>query len=171
MKQNLFVLIVLFSTLSFAEQDVCCIFNSKSGDSVQTFNRIVSSSDCKPGGTYQGKSVCASVPDPENTYCSSESRAPDRCGKCGYFWSGKECLTQNPVDKAKQELKEEDAKKKEVEKKDGAKPEESSATKTGPTSVKTKPIDAPAAAPANPDEDQPYNKKPNNKTKGLDSYQ
>lgn len=168
MNKLLFTLIVSITTLSFAQSDVCCIFSSTSGDSVQTFSRAISSSDCKNGGSYQGKTVCASVPDPDNTYCAADSNAKDRCGRCGFFWSGKECLTQNPVDKAKKELKEEEAKKKESEKKDGTAPADANAPKTGPTSVKTTPISPPPAQPGQ-DEDQIYNRKNMSKTKGLGS--
>ena len=126
--------------------------------------------DCKKGSTYQGKTVCASVADPDNTYCAAESTAQDRCGKCGFFWSGKECLTQNPVEKAKKELKEEEEKKKAAEKKDGVPATNASAPKTGPSSVKTTPITPPAnPSQPGPDEDQIYNRKDMSKTKGLDS--
>ena len=108
---------ILVSTSAFSVEDVCCILGGESGggDSVQTYARIMSSSDCKSGGTYQGRKVCAAIPDKDNTYCSSESDYKDRCSKCGYFWSGKECLTIDPKEKAKKELKEEEEKKKAAE--------------------------------------------------------
>jgi hypothetical protein len=163
MKQKLFILILLFTSLSFANEDVCCIFGGAtgSGDSVQTFARITPSLDCKAGGSFQGKKICASIADPDNSYCGGGSTYQDRCGKCGFFWSGKECLTTDPKEKAKKELKEEEEKKK-AEKKDGAKPSDDKAATVKPVQVApVKPADPdnPNVKNAIPEEDSLYNRK------------
>lgn len=151
------LLFLAFTSTAFANEDVCCIFTGTSGDSVQTYARIQSSSDCKAGGTYQGKKICAALPDPDNSYCGGGSSYQDRCGKCGFFWSGKECLIQDPKEKAKKELQEE-AKKKEADKKAGI---DSSAKPSTPA-----PAQSPADDPDNPkinnavpEEDSLYNRK------------
>jgi hypothetical protein len=175
MNQKLLTLILLFTSLSsFAEEDVCCVYGGASGtgDAVQTFARIASSLDCKPGGNYQGKKICAAVKDPENTYCGAESSYQDRCAKCGFFWSGKECLTVDPKEKAKKELKEEEEKKKAAEK-NGA-PSQPSDEK--PATVK--PVPTPQPKPEDPDnpnvnnaipeEDSLYNRKSKGTT--IDEY-
>lgn len=171
MKQKLFILILLFTSLSFANEDVCCIFGGAtgSGDSVQTFARITPSLECKAGGSFQGKKICASIADPDNSYCGGGSTYQDRCGKCGFFWSGKECLTTDPKEKAKQELKAEEEKKKaaEKDKKDGTgKPADEK-----PATVK--PVQTPQAKPADPDNPNVKNAIPeedslyNRKSKGI----
>lgn len=165
MKKYLLALLpLLFSTVVFASEDVCCIIGggSGSGDSVQTYARIMSSNDCKTGRTFEGKKICAAVADPENTYCGGGSNYQDRCGKCGFFWSGKECLTADPKEKAKKEL-EEETKKKEEAKKAGAPAEEP---------AKVKPVEE-APKPADPDNPNVNNAIPeenslfNRKSKGI----
>lgn len=166
MKKILFSLVILISTSAFSVEDVCCIMGgeSGSGDSVQTYARIMSSADCKSGGMYQGRKVCAAVADPENTYCSSESSYQDRCSKCGYFWSGKECLTTDPKEKAKKELKEEEEKKKAAEK--------AGDKASGPTGPKLNSPEVKAAGP-NPDDPKVNNARPeddsmyNRRSKGI----
>lgn len=162
MKQKLFLAILFFTSLSFAQEDVCCVYGGPSGngDVVQTFAKIASSHDCKAGSTYQGKKICASVQDHNNTYCSSESSYQDRCAKCGYFWSGKECLTVDPKEKAKKELKEEEAKK-EAEKnaKTSSMPSSESPAKVKPITPTPADPDNPKVNNAVPEEDSLYNRK------------
>jgi hypothetical protein len=166
MKKLILAFLLLIPT-TYAAEDVCCVLKSVSGDSVQTFVWVLSSDVCKAGGTYQGKQMCAAVKDPENTYCGSDSSKQDRCQKCGYFWSGKECLTENPVEKAKKELKEEE-KKKEKEK-----PAADVPASEKPATVKeVKPstsAPAPQAAPQDPDGDQVFNRKNKSKSEGIES--
>jgi hypothetical protein len=173
MNKKLFIFLLLLTTYSFAAEDVCCIFSSKSGDSVQTFARIVSSSDCK--GSFQGKSVCAAVPDPENTYCSSESSAKERCtSKCGFFWSGKECLTQDPKEKAKKELEDEAKKKAEADKAKGDATDKPATVKpvqpTTPTpTAKPADPDNPKVNNAIPEDDSLFNRKDKGRKSGMDN--
>lgn len=155
----------LFTTLVYAQQDVCCVIGggSGNGDSVQTYARIMSSHDCKAGGTFEGKKICAAVADPENSYCGGGSNYQDRCNKCGFFWSGKECLTVDPKEKAKKELEEEAKKKKEAEKKDPnapASPDAPARVKpVEPTPQKAPDPDNPNVNNAIPEENSLFNRK------------
>ena len=167
MKKILFFILPLISiNMAIANEDVCCVLGgaSGSGDNVQTFAKIMSSSDCKAGGTYEGKKVCAAVPDPENTYCGAEGSYKDRCGKCGFFRSGKECLTVEPKEKAKTEL-EEEAKKKEADKKAGLPTDEPAKVKPAePSSQKSPDPDNPRVNNAIPEEDSLFSRRPRGNT-------
>lgn len=100
--------VLFFANYSFAAEDVCCVLSSNpAADSVQTVAQIMSSNDCKVGSLVQGQKVCAAVADPNNSYCSQGTDYKDRCTKCGYFWSGKECLTIDPKLKATKEIEKE----------------------------------------------------------------
>lgn len=163
MKKFLFIFAILLTSSAYSAEDVCCVLGggSGSGDSVQTFARIMSSSECKSGGMFQGKKVCAAVADPENTYCSSESSYQDRCSRCGFFWSGKECLSVDPKEKAKKELKEEEEKKKAAEKGGAATKGSSTPSSPSETPAKVKPVDPdnPNVNNPRPEEDSLYNRK------------
>lgn len=161
MKILTFLLLLLSPSLTFAQADVCCVLQKTSGDSVQTFVWALSSLDCKPGKDYQGAKICTAVADPQNVYCSSQSNGADRCAKCGMFWSGKECLTKDPKDKAKEEIKEE-MKKQKVTNPD--------AVKLPPaTPTPTVPGDTPVSPPS--DDGSLFNRSGKSKNEGIYNVQ
>lgn len=105
----LFVL-CLFVTSHSVAQDVCCILAQKNQDQVVTTSTPASVANCKKGASLvQGYAVCTGMPDPSNK--CAEFSAEEKCKACGYFWNGA-CLTEDPVAKAKEELKKEEEKKK-----------------------------------------------------------
>ena len=71
--------------------------------------------ECKRGATSEGYKVCSSKRDPNNE-CPLLGEK-ERCSACGFFWAGKTCLGEDPVKKAKKELKEEEAAEKKAEEK------------------------------------------------------
>jgi hypothetical protein len=104
-----FILFALLSTVTLAQSgDVCCVMSKISGDSVDVRATTMSSSDCKSGGKSGDYKICRGQSDPNNV-CSS-STMQSMCETCGYHWSGKVCMTEDPVKKAKKELKEEEKK-------------------------------------------------------------
>jgi hypothetical protein len=105
---------ILFVTSSaFAQgSDVCCVLGKKSGESAETFATVRAPNECKGDNGYI---VCASKTDPNNE-CSMLGDK-ERCGMCGFFWAGKACLAEDPVQKAKEQLKKEEADKKKKKKK------------------------------------------------------
>jgi hypothetical protein len=120
-------LALLFSALivstwvgqAFAQSDVCCIMGKKSGTSADTTANVRSPNDCTSGAKDGGYTVCAARQDPNNECSMLTSK--DRCTACGYFWAGGTCLSEDPVKKAKQQLKKEDeAKKKKAPEKPAA---------------------------------------------------
>lgn len=156
-KKLSFLLLVLLPSLSFAQADVCCVLQKTTAESVTTFVWAVSSQECKAGKDYQGAKVCTAVSDPQNVYCSSQSTAADRCAKCGLFWSGKECLTRDPKDKAKEEIKDE-MKKQKTTNPDAVKLQNAPAQPTVPG-------DSPATTPS--DDSNLFNRAGKSKSEGM----
>ena len=122
MKTNLYLvlcllLLAIWTNKAFAQSDVCCVMGKKSGGSAETMATVQSPSECKSGGATGDYKVCAAKSDPNNE-CSMMGER-ERCSACGYFWAGKACLAEDPVKKAKEELKKEEEQKK---KKEAAKP-------------------------------------------------
>ncbi len=101
---------------AFAQSDICCVMGKKAEGSAETMATVMSPSECKSGGSTSGYTVCQARPDPNNE-CSLLGEK-ERCAACGYYWSGQTCLPEDPVKKAKAQLKKEEAKKKEAEKKE-----------------------------------------------------
>ena len=128
----LFFVILFFTAPNFAsaQEDVCCLLAKKSGEAVETLSTVRSSNDCVAGKTSEDNyQICAAKQDPSND-CPNFGEK-ERCETCGYHWSGKSCMSEDPVKKAKT-LLEEEAKKKQKVKAVEPLPDSSSKAKTPP---------------------------------------
>lgn len=97
------ILAFILTGSAYSAVDVCCVTELVKGTSVVTHALPMSNSDCKVGQkTNEGETACAAKSDPQNlcpTFTDEE-----RCGFCQRFWNGRDCLTEDPVEKAKKEL-------------------------------------------------------------------
>ncbi len=107
---SLFALILALPSTSLAQlgEDVCCIWGKQQGEGAETRSGIVSEEDCRPGQVVNGFKVCLSKPDPSNL-CPTLAQE-EMCKACGFHWISQACLSVDPVEKAKKELKEQKAK-------------------------------------------------------------
>lgn len=109
LSKSFLLLSLLFITSSLAE-DVCCVLAKITKDQVNILSMPASSSSCAKGAKlYEDYQVCNAMKDPSNA-CASISME-EKCKSCGYFWNGS-CLTADPVEKAKEQLKKEEEEKK-----------------------------------------------------------
>ncbi|MFH1262637.1 MAG: hypothetical protein V1495_04220 [Pseudomonadota bacterium] len=105
------VIAVVLTSSAFAQGgDVCCVLGKKIGESASTTAVPRSPSQCVAGTVEDGQTVCLAKSDPNND-CPMLGEK-ERCSICGFFWAGKDCLSSDPVKKAKEELKKEEEKKK-----------------------------------------------------------
>lgn len=101
--------------LANAQEDICCVLGKKTDQSAVTMAMVRSIDNCKAGKEYNGYKTCSAKPDPNND-CPMIT-AKERCQACNFFWAGETCLPEDPVEKAKAELKAEEKAKKAKEKK------------------------------------------------------
>ncbi len=88
-------------------QDVCCVLSKTAGLNVTTMATIRSSDLCRGGTSDGGFKICRGFADPDNL-CST-TPLKRQCEMCGNFWSGSECMTEDPVKKAQKELQKKNA--------------------------------------------------------------
>ena len=91
--------------------DVCCIMAKTEGEIVETAAMVADELNCEKGKEAGGNFVvCSHFEDPENL-CPMTALG-EQCAMCGYHWQDTVCMLQDPVEKAKKELKEEAEKEK-----------------------------------------------------------
>lgn len=106
----------LFFSGNASSADVCCLMAKVVEKKVLTISLPMSPLSCKKGlKAYESYEVCLPKEDPDNTCPQLTDEI--RCKECGYFWNGS-CLTEDPVEKAKEEIKNEEAEKLKKQKKD-----------------------------------------------------
>ncbi|MFH1017874.1 MAG: hypothetical protein V1798_06815 [Pseudomonadota bacterium] len=101
----IFSLYVVFPA-AVRSQDVCCILSKISGSDVTTMATARSTRSCRAGTTDSGFRICNGFADPNNLCATTPSKK--QCGMCGYFWAGSSCVAEDPVKKAKKELKDQE---------------------------------------------------------------
>jgi hypothetical protein len=127
-------LLSLWSQNALAQlSDVCCVMGKKAGENAETLANVRSPEECKTGSASGDYKVCSAKADPNNE-CSMMGDK-ERCQACNFFWAGKTCLIEDPVKKAKQELK-----KEQEEKEKKAKARKKSDEKSPPPEEEEKPV-------------------------------